>query len=738
MTDKFLNKDRLRTIGEYVGAALLSLLAVIWVMKLWRADLRVPFTYAGDAVVYSTFIKGIVDNGWYYHNLLVGVPGGLHMYDFPLPDNFHFLTLKLLSLFTSDHSLILNIFFLLTFPLTAVTSLYVFRKFGASYLPALLGSILYACLPYHFFRGEVHLFYSAYYMVPLMVGVILWTYFGKVHLIDRHAETRRWRFNYRSFEVVFSLLVAIIIASTGAYYSFFGCFLLLVAGALALAMKKDVYALISAVVLVGVMAVTIGLNLSPSVIYLRKHGNPQSMVRGAAEAEVFALKISQLLLPVTDHRVPWLAQLKTEYNYGPLINENNNATLGLIGSAGFLILLGVLLGRRREREFSPESPADLLLPLSKINIAAVLLGTIGGFSSLFALLVSSQIRSYNRISIFIGFLCLFAVVLLLEVIAQRTVKTRASRVVFAVCLGFLLIVGILDQTSKFFIPPYAALNAEFKDDHDFIARVEQSVPSNSMIFQLPYIPFPEFPPVNDMIDYDHFKAYLHSKSLRWSYGSIRGREGDVWQKSIATRPVPEMVQYLAFSGFNGIYIDRFGYKDKGAALESELSSIIGSGPIASDRGRLAFFNLVEYTKRLRGQYTEAEWLERQELAQHSLIISWGGGFSDLEFAPGKSWRWCSSQGTLDLYNTAQRERQVVINMSFSTGYEELSNLTIRSPLNSEDRKINSNPSAYTLTLTLPPGHTTIEFTSDAKRVKAPGDSRYLVFRVDDFQFKESK
>ena len=309
---------------------------------------------------------------------------------------------------------------------------------------------------------------------------------------------------------------------------------------------------------------------------------------------------------------------------------------------------------------------------------------------------------------------------------------------FAVCLGVLLIVGILDQTSKFFIPPYAALNAEFKDDHDFIARVEQSVPSNSMIFQLPYIPFPEYPPVYDMIDYDHFKAYLHSKSLRWSYGSIRGREGDVWQKSIAVRPVPEMVQYLAFAGFNGIYIDRFGYQDKGAALESELSSVVGAGPIASDRGRLAFFNLVEYSKRLRSQYTEAEWLEKQDLAQHSLIIWWGGGFSDPEFAPGKTWRWCSSQGTLDLYNTAQRERTVVMNMSFSTGYEELSNLTIRSPLNSEDRKINNNPSAYTLTLTVPPGHTTIEFTSDAKRVKAPGDPRYLVFRVDDFQFKESK
>src|SRR5215510_6576191 len=96
-------KNTLRTSGEYLLAALLCLLAVAWALKLWRADLRVPLSYAGDSLVYSAFIKGIVDNGWYFHNYLIGLPSGLHMYDFPLPDNFHFLMIKLLSLLTSDH-----------------------------------------------------------------------------------------------------------------------------------------------------------------------------------------------------------------------------------------------------------------------------------------------------------------------------------------------------------------------------------------------------------------------------------------------------------------------------------------------------------------------------------------------------------------------------------------------------------------------------------------------------------
>src|SRR5688572_15315290 len=110
MTRQLLHKNNLKTVGEYVLAVVVCLLILSWIMQLWRADLRVPFTYTGDSYVYSMFIKGIADNGWYYRNPAVGAPTGLEMHDFPLPDNFHFLTLKLLSLFTSDHWLILNLF----------------------------------------------------------------------------------------------------------------------------------------------------------------------------------------------------------------------------------------------------------------------------------------------------------------------------------------------------------------------------------------------------------------------------------------------------------------------------------------------------------------------------------------------------------------------------------------------------------------------------------------------------
>jgi phosphoglycerol transferase len=103
--------------------------------------------------------------------------------------------------------------------------------------------------------------------------------------------------------------------------------------------------------------------------------------------------------------------------------------------------------------------------------------------------------------------------------------------------------------------------------------------------------FPEHLPINDMSDYDHFRGYVHSRTLRWSYGAMRGRAGDLWQREAATQPPEQLVETLVCAGFAGIYLDRNGYADQGEAVEAELSRILGAAPLVSRNGRLAFFDL---------------------------------------------------------------------------------------------------------------------------------------------------
>lgn len=110
-----------------------------------------------------------------------------------------------------------------------------------------------------------------------------------------------------------------------------------------------------------------------------------------------------------------------------------------------------------------------------------------------------------------------------------------------------------------------------------------------MVFQLPYVPFPENPPVNRMVDYDGLRGYLHSDDLRWSYGAIRGRNDP--NAALAAEPTPALVKDVAAAGFAGIYVDRFAYADQAAKLEAELAATLGTKPLVSENGRFSFFQL---------------------------------------------------------------------------------------------------------------------------------------------------
>jgi hypothetical protein len=117
------------------------------------------------------------------------------------------------------------------------------------------------------------------------------------------------------------------------------------------------------------------------------------------------------------------------------------------------------------------------------------------------------------------------------------------------------------------------------------------------------------------------------------------------------------------------------------------------------------------------------------------MLDWKGGFSGLESGDGKTWRWCSSEGELRIYNTLERPRPVSLEMWFVSGHEQPADLFL-SGLISEQLKVNSTPSFYSKTVTAPPGESVISFRSTAKRVDAPLDPRFLVFRIENFKLTE--
>lgn len=585
---KILNSVGQKAVMVYVAATALCLLILVWAMQLWRADLAVPFIlWGGDELFYSLLIKGIIDNGWSLHNPFVGMPTGLDLHDYPSADNLHLLVISLLSYWTANWTVILNTYFLLGFPLTTLTALFVFRKFQVSDPAAVVGSVLFAFLPYHFWRGEAHLFLAAYYLIPLIIMVLLWVCTGEPLFGEGRGDDkspRRWA----SSAGIMSIIICIAVGSGGVYYAFFASFLLMIAGVSALAQQRSFRPLLSAGILLAILTLTFFANIAPSLMYAYQYAMNNAPLRPPSAAELYAMKITQLVLPVSKHRIAYLTDIKNLYTRGTLVsNENDMSSLGVIGSLGFLVLIGWLVcGQLR----GPR--ARLSTSLSVLNIAAVLFATMGGFGALFAFYISPQIRGYNRMSVYIGFFAFFAVVLCLEKLGRRWATSGVGRCLSYGVLGLVLILGILDQTTPAFVPSYDQITEEFGSDADFIRRIETLVPRNAMIFQLPYMPFPETPAMHRMRSYDHLRGYLHSKTLRWSFGAMKFREGDTWQKQMAAKPLGELVEALQLAGFHGIYLDRYGYADQGVEVETNLSALLNTRPLISANQRLSFFNFA--------------------------------------------------------------------------------------------------------------------------------------------------
>jgi hypothetical protein len=175
--------------------------------------------------------------------------------------------------------------------------------------------------------------------------------------------------------------------------------------------------------------------------------------------------------------------------------------------------------------------------------------------------------------------------------------------IFYGIMGLILLVGILDQTNASFVPNYSSVRQEYSSDDNFVHQIEAIMPENAMIYELPYMPYPETPPRKKLIGYDLFKGYLHSTDLKWSYGSIKGREGDLWEQNITKMPMSEMLGTLSSRGFDGIYVDSYGYEDSGKNITTELSGSLGVTPIVSNDKRLFFFDMTDYNKKIQANTT---------------------------------------------------------------------------------------------------------------------------------------
>jgi hypothetical protein len=204
---------------------------------------------------------------------------------------------------------------------------------------------------------------------------------------------------------------------------------------------------------------------------------------------------------------------------------------------------------------------------------------VGGFGSLFNLLVTSDIRAYNRISPFIAFFSLTAIALAID----SLFPSRRRRVVVALAIAA---VGLMDQRAAtvYLNSVHKDIAAEFASLRTLIRHVETQLPAEAMVFELPFRMYPNDDGGPRMQPYENLKPYLVSSTLRWSYPAMSNQQAR-WQQAAALLPLPRLARELASEGFAAVLVDRDGYADSGAAIVAALKESTGQDAVLGETPR---------------------------------------------------------------------------------------------------------------------------------------------------------
>jgi phosphoglycerol transferase len=330
-----------------------------------------------------------------------------------------------------------------------------------------------------------------------------------------------------------------------------------------------------AIIVVGFLAINLD-----TFSYRWAHGkNPDVLVRGYYETELFALKPMELFVPPVTHKLTAFAQAGSKYARDAWIKgEMFSPYLGIVGVAGLVWLVAEilmkLLKRRKSRgwaRFPAYGPSALWVLCYSL---------VGGLNCMIALATVPLFRGGNRYSIFIS-----ALVLMFMVSRASFWTRRWSREKQFLLAGVILLVGLFDQL------PQATTGEEtrkiardIKMDRAFTEAMESKLPPNGMVFQLPVVPYPEPAGIDPGRAYEHFRPYFYSKTLRFSHGSHKGRPRDDWQKDVEKLAGDQMAATLEKYGFAAVYLNRKWFPDRAEGLLKQLAAA-GRGQILEDEAR---------------------------------------------------------------------------------------------------------------------------------------------------------
>jgi phosphoglycerol transferase len=606
---------------------------------------------------------------------------------------------------------------LLTLVLTAWAASYAAWQLGLSPFLSFASGLLYSCLPFAFLRNVAHI-NLVYYPVPLLCLLA-------VVIANRGAGVRNAR-----HAILAGLFACAIQGFDYVYDSFFAAALFGMAALISFR-KDNLQRLKLPLAAIALLTICTVLNLLPGLNSWRQEGKPPEMgYKSPAEAEYYGAKIRRMIVPHQDNAIPLLAAYARRDIAANFPNENENTTarLGLYGSLGLGLMLFYLLRRPVDNIDTQPDGA-----VSALGLVTLLFITVGGFGAIFNLLVTPDIRAYNRFSVFLAFFLIAITGLWLTRVVSRC-KPRWHPIVWSCAIAFVVL-SLYDQLLD--ARPLLSLQAgsiqQAKVDQQVAAEMENHFPDGTAVLELPFTGYPIMYNFHKMYSYDHVRPYLWSHHLKWSWPSLSIRHY-AWQEEMKALEGRALIDAAVLSGFSALWIDRYAYEDNGEHL---LSSLPASDMRRVDVGseRYAVFDLRDAARRLRAELGDTEFARRaRALVGPRPLANWHRGFYDEERRPdGVKFRWARHDANLELKNPGNEPLHACVQFNV---------VAPRGAVRLDGNKLYLNiPQGETgfpvsLTLDINPHSThTLHFHTDAPAINAPADPRTMHFYLASFHVK---
>lgn len=340
--------------------------------------------------------------------------------------------------------------------------------------------------------------------------------------------------------------------------------------------------------------------------------------RSLVDVQLGSLKAGSMILPAVNSAFGIGRSI-----LGAITDINNPqaaecAIIGVLAGIGFVYSI-IMIFQYNGKEYGEKD--EVLKICGLIHCFILVVAVKGGVSLLIGAFITAGIRGYSRMCVFIAAFGLISSAILMDKIIDRI--RNVTKIIYRRCL-YILASGVFVFVLLSSIPTdfiykntfgftaYEQRKEEYDEWYRFIGAVEEQVPENSMILELPI--YVDATHKGELMTVGRaYELSIPSVVSQTTYWNNGGKQRDIFDKLLnEQKNVSDFLVMAGVYGYEGIYLDKMMYhNDSYLEIMNEFEQYLGE-PVVCSEGRRYFYSLEKYNQELYEKYLNKELTEMYE------------------------------------------------------------------------------------------------------------------------------